>query len=111
MQGFSESMLLLLRLADKRQMVRVYMYSVDIHTMENNMLILILLTYIQELTNPKSKQQLLSALEWLKITLPLFSSAMQAYVKSPTSISAKVSISVSNTYIVYVVINMYMVVC
>ena len=67
MQGLSEAMALLLSLADKRQ---------------------------KDLTDHKRKEQVLSALTNLKVSLTPFSEAMKNYVKSPSNVLAQVNCDV-----------------
>lgn len=53
----------------------------------------LLSSVLQELTDAERKQWLLSALDKLKEALPKFSTAMQNFVKNPSSTPAKVSVA------------------
>ena len=63
MQGFSNSVLVLCDLCDKRQ---------------------------QDLTNPEKKEKILHALTGLKRAMPLLNSSMQSYVKYTANVQTKV---------------------
>lgn len=74
-------MMPLLRMTDKRQMVKNLSKFKSLF----QMIIKIVMLSLQELTNPEQKKRLLAALSHVKKYLPSFTASMQAYIKSPSA--------------------------